>query len=180
MKIEGSKIIMESMVDALNVWARPQDADYIGGGAKSIEYAAWDYAGTDTSITKSNFHLAGANNNIQRFYDKLCANSYDYSKEVCEFNFETGEHNFPEECDIARILTTYHKNPAGFKLKWIETADDLQMVIINLDNKKKFEISAAGDIYDHIAYWTFYHIFQEQHRIADKETARIKVDEFLS
>lgn len=162
MNVTGKKLTIETMTEALDIWSVPQYADYLGGGVMSLKYAVYDYCGVDIFDKEDvdGYRLVGANSKIQKFYDTLCENTRLYATNNFEYNLKTGKHNFPNDCAMLAVLEEYRKNKANFNLRYISSDDTILMLIENLTNGKSLEISIIGDIYDHSAFWIFWHEFQ--------------------
>ena len=177
MKIKNQKVIvMQSMSEAFNIWIRPQDFDYRGGGQKAVQYAAWDYLGLDPNVNPNarGIELKGETNEIQALYDKLCDDPRDQLTDEFEYDFETGEHNFPENFPLIKLLDAYRAEPDRFKLDFCEDATDLFMELHNLKNDKKFRVSAVSD--NGYVREVFFVLLNRYDFIKSKETEKLAED----
>ena len=179
MEIKGNTLVIESTSEAVDVWARPQCADYIGGGSMSVVYAVYDYLGLDIS-KPAGYQLTGATKGITNFYKKLCANSMEYAKEEYTFSMDDGKHNYPDNSNIVKVLTAYQQNPSKFTLSYVETDTDLQVVVNNLKNDRQFAISVVGSTEEHVAYFVLLDVLMRQQSQDAAIESKMDVLAFLS
>lgn len=149
----GKTIVMQTLGEAFNVWIRPEDYDYQAGGRHAIRYAGWDYLGIDPSVSlsESGVELVGATKHIESFYDRLCDGVPLQSGEEIYYDFDSGEHSFPEGFSWVKVLDAYREDPTNFTLEFCETVDtgvgeeDLFMEITNKTNRKKLQVSVVSE-----------------------------------
>jgi hypothetical protein len=172
---------METNIEALSIFLRPQDNDYIGGGWKSLEYAVYDYCGIDLKGERSSeYVLESANPGVDNFYNKLCTNARIYASADLHFDMNTGYHTFDDDSQILRILKTFREDQSSFKLDYFHDDSNMCTTLTNLKNNKVFKFSVSSNNAEHHhAFLVLFRHWKEKKKEQQIEKDQLTVDDFL-